>query len=480
MTITVVFDPPKPSDSPAVFDSKAFTLLGDLNSWSAQANALAVEVSQDQSALDAAVLAASNSAGTATTKAGEASTSATTATTQAGIATTQAGIATAQAGIATTKAGEASTSAANAASSAAAAAAALSTKVSKAGDTMTGPLTLASESIPLAANNLPSLRPSLLLDFANSRSVDPRITFTRASTATRTNSKGLIESVASNAPRIDFDPVTGECKGLLIEEQRTNLLLNSLIDGTNLGTQTVNVTAVAHTLSFYGTGSVTLSGAHSATVTGAGAYPTRQVLTFTPTAGSLVLTVTGDVKFAQLEAGTFPTSFIPTAAAQVTRAADVASMTGANFSSWYRQDEGTLCVDASIVGGAPTYYPAVLGLIGSNKDTDSIHIQWTASAGPIRAGVRVGGAPVADIPASVNKSRGSEFKAALAYKTNDFNAAFDGVQGTTDTSVSLPSIYAMTICEEVGYQPSGNFVVKKIAYYPKRLANAELQALTTP
>jgi hypothetical protein len=69
----------------------------------------------------------------------------------------------------------------------------------------------------------PIVRPSLLLDFVNTRGLDPRITFTRASTATRVNGKGQIETVAANVPRIDFDPVSGECKGSLIEEQRTNM-----------------------------------------------------------------------------------------------------------------------------------------------------------------------------------------------------------------------------------------------------------------
>ena len=45
---------------------------------------------------------------------------------------------------------------------------------------------------------------------------------------------------------------------------------------------------------------------------------------------------------AQLEAGSFATSYIPTVASQVTRAADVAVMTGTNFSSWYNQSEGTI------------------------------------------------------------------------------------------------------------------------------------------
>lgn len=72
MTITVVFDPPLPSDAPAVFNSKAFTTLGDLNDWSTEANALASDVTAKQTT---------------------ASDAATTATTQADIATNQAGLA---------------------------------------------------------------------------------------------------------------------------------------------------------------------------------------------------------------------------------------------------------------------------------------------------------------------------------------------------------------------------------------------------
>ena len=67
---------------------------------------------------------------------------------------------------------------------------------------------------------------SLNLDFINNPVVDPRVTFTRASSATRTNSDGLVELVSSNTPRFDYSPA-GVPKGLLIEEQRTNLLLYS-------------------------------------------------------------------------------------------------------------------------------------------------------------------------------------------------------------------------------------------------------------
>jgi hypothetical protein len=69
----------------------------------------------------------------------------------------------------------------------------------------------------------PVTRPSLLLDFANSKTVDRRITFTRSSSATYYDSQGILRYAVTDQPRIDHDPSTGECRGLLIEEQRTNL-----------------------------------------------------------------------------------------------------------------------------------------------------------------------------------------------------------------------------------------------------------------
>ena len=50
---------------------------------------------------------------------------------------------------------------------------------------------------------------------------------------------------------------------------------------------------------------------------------------------------------AQLEAGAFPTSYIPTTASTVTRSADLASMTGTNFSSWYNFNQGTFFTKAT-------------------------------------------------------------------------------------------------------------------------------------
>jgi hypothetical protein len=81
------------------------------------------------------------------------------------------------------------------------------------------------------SQNFPEERPSLNLNFAGSRTLDPRITFSRTSSATRVNGQGLIEVVPANTPRFDhsYDPVSGTVKslGLLIEEQRTNRVTNN-------------------------------------------------------------------------------------------------------------------------------------------------------------------------------------------------------------------------------------------------------------
>ena len=69
----------------------------------------------------------------------------------------------------------------------------------------------------------PTIKPSLNLDFANSRSLDSRITFERASGATYVGRDGLIKYAGSGEPRFDHDPITCECLGLMMESSRTNL-----------------------------------------------------------------------------------------------------------------------------------------------------------------------------------------------------------------------------------------------------------------
>jgi len=68
---------------------------------------------------------------------------------------------------------------------------------------------------------------SLQLNFMTPGVLDPRITFTRASTGTYFDSAGVMQTAGVNAPRWDYDPQTLQLRGLSIEEQRVNLILNS-------------------------------------------------------------------------------------------------------------------------------------------------------------------------------------------------------------------------------------------------------------
>jgi hypothetical protein len=315
--------------------------------------------------------------------------------------------------------------------------------------------------------------PRLALNFTTA-SLDSRVTFTRTgNTATVINSSGNIVSINANLPRFDFDPTTLICRGLLIEEARANALLNSLIDGTDLATQSVTVTAAARTLSFYGTGTVVLSGTHSATVVGTGAYPARTTLTFTPSAGSLTLTVTGTVQFAQLEAGAFATSFIPTAAAAVTRNADVATMTGANFSSWYNTSEGTFNVTASTFSNVATDKFIANANAGGFPNRFLCHF---ASANNMAINI------VKDSVSQVGMFSGAVVplntmsKATMAAKLNSFAISRDGLVPTTSASGLMPVGVDRLWIGSATTTAFLNGHIASIYYYPQRLINDETQA----
>ena len=317
--------------------------------------------------------------------------------------------------------------------------------------------------------------PRMALNFTTA-SLDSRVTFTRtANSATVTNSSGVIAAINANLPRFDFNPTTLVCNGLLIEEARTNLLLNSLINGTNLSTQLVTTAAVAQTLSFYGTGQIVLTGTSSATVVGTGAYPTRTTLTFTPTVGVLTLTVTGTVQYAQLEVGPFATSFIPTAASQVTRNADNATMTGTNFSSWYNATQGAFVVEGSHTNDAvsfPRFYCA-FGVAGADlievltlQPSDNLYYQIKTATVTQAAGTLF------------NPYVGQNIKAAVAYKANSIAAAATNGTILTDNVATVPTLTTLRFGAAFDGSALLNGYLKTFSYYPQRLINAEVQAFS--
>jgi hypothetical protein len=316
--------------------------------------------------------------------------------------------------------------------------------------------------------------PALDLNFL-SGTLDSRVAFSRASTATVIDSSGTIQTSAVNSPRFDFDPVTLTQRGLLIEEPRTNLFTTSLISGVPLVTQSVSVTAVPHTLSFYGTGTITLSGASVATVTGTGVYPNRRTITFTPILGVLVCTVVGTVQFAQLEVGSFATSFIPTGASPVARSADVANMTGTNFSSWYNQSEGTFMLTGSIFANQGATTVDFLQASDGLSNSIAIELAMFDLAFPFFA--------VSNTTTQASLDLGtltlnSVFNMIGAYKVNDFAGTMNGGSVQTDTSGTVPSGIVQL---GIGNRLSGTYMnghIRRIAYYNTRLSNAKLQTLT--
>lgn len=146
--------------------------------------------------------------------------------------------------------------------------------------------------------------------------------FTRASIGTRFNPSGVIVTEVANIPRVDYIPATSTVKGYLLERASTNLMLNS----ATATTQSYTVTAQSYTLSFYGTGTIALSGTFTGNLVGTGTA--RVSLTFTPTAGTLTQTVTGSCTNGQLETAGI-TSYIPTTATAVTRVIDASTITRA-------------------------------------------------------------------------------------------------------------------------------------------------------
>lgn len=307
------------------------------------------------------------------------------------------------------------------------------------------------------------------------------ITFTRASSKTYFDGAGTLRTAATNEPCIDYNPVTLVCKGLSIHEARTNVFLNSLADGTSLSTQSITVTAAPWTISFYGTGTITFSGAYTGSLVGTGGTA-RAISTFTPSAGTLTCTVSGTVKWANAELGASATPFIATAGATATRAADVASITGANFSSWYNQTEGTFVCRANIPQLTAASQFRRIWSANNGTFNEEITASYFLTGGVNRVYGYVMDNSVEQANLSTTNTAGDTtvgvtFGSAVAYKANDFAASHSGNSVLTDTSGTIPTPTTFYIGSLAGSsQINGH--IQSITYYPSRLLNAVLQGLS--
>jgi hypothetical protein len=175
---------------------------------------------------------------------------------------------------------------------------------------------------------------------------------------------------------------------------------------------------------------------------------------------------------AQLESGAFATSYIPTSGATAARAADVASISGSNFSSWYRQDEGTVFAEFNRPAAVTGLRSIAAVSDGGYNNRMTLR---TDSAVFMNSFVTTGGVNQATFPLAINS--GANNKAALAYATNDFNAGVNGVSGTNDTVGTVPVVDRLSIGAVLNAEPSCSYV-RRLTYWPTRLGNEVLQTIT--
>ena len=181
---------------------------------------------------------------------------------------------------------------------------------------------------------------------------------------------------------------------------------------------------------------------------------------------------------AQLEAGAFPTSYIPTTTTAATRSADVASITGTNFSSWYNQTEGTLLCNAKDAIVFPSslrhYADLTPNSLGYSISIVQSNAGYTGVGQNIVAGVYNSSLQAAiDLSAQTAEA----LRVAIAYKANDVSASRNGVLGTPDTVASLPTPDRLLIGSAATLRHC-NSPISRITYWPQRLPNSTLQAIT--
>jgi hypothetical protein len=174
----------------------------------------------------------------------------------------------------------------------------------------------------------------------------------------------------------------------------------------------------------------------------------------------------------------FATSYIPSFASQVTRAADNASMIGNNFARWYNVNEGTLFEDAVFSGRNTAgygYYTAFLQETGGVANI----IALTSDAGGAATRIRAENSESAILNMSPVVLLSGPVKSAVALQTNNFRLAVNGGLSAADTAGVVPTVTRFELKASVAGASPVLRCIRKIAYYPRRLSDTELQIITS-
>ena len=180
---------------------------------------------------------------------------------------------------------------------------------------------------------------------------------------------------------------------------------------------------------------------------------------------------------AQLEAGSYATSYIPTVASSVTRNADVISKTG--ISSLIGQTEGTIFYDGYFGNNTDEIY-LFLQSTGSTSIENSIYLVKDGTG--ISFKVWVGVTPQVSIQGGTF-ALGQRIKIAAAYKQNDFSLYINGTQIATDSLGNVPNCSNLHLGTYAGDPTNQIYIANKginsAQIYKTRLTNSELAQLTT-
>lgn len=291
------------------------------------------------------------------------------------------------------------------------------------------------------------------------------LTTTRATTATRINSSGLVENVATGIPRVDY---TNGVANILLEPQRTNRLLNS----ATVVTQTISTTGVACTVSFYGTGTITFSGTFSGSLVGTGVL-NRVILTFTPTAGNLVLTVSGTCTNGQLETGSYATSYIPTTTSTVTRNADLVTLNNIYTNNLITSAGGTWFIELvnnfSLVRDG---FGTLTIQTASSLADNGLIIKTYSSTGPTSRLLVV--KRIANVETQIYTTLTDRVKIAFDWNGTTADVFVNGVKIVANTSFAITNMnyFNASITDVPRY-------ITQMALFPTPLTDAECISLTT-
>lgn len=400
--------------------------------------------------------------------------------------------------------------------------------------------------------------PTLDISFLSTSTLDSRITLSRPSIGTYFDVTGTMRTAGNNVARFDFDPVTHAALGLLVEESRVNLALQSgnpsawtltaavvvsgattSPDGTTAGallredsTTAVHQAVPSDTIATSTQYTVTCfaklaAGARLLGINGGGLAAANLYPSFNLTTGSdvsvgtnanffhgispcgngwyrcwITWTTTNTTAFnvelhnapgnrnytgdntsgayvwgAQVEQGGFPTSYIPTTGATVTRQGDFYDITP--LGSWFVQGNGTMACDFMSYNYATAGGGCLLldDTVGNNTEKLTL-----SSAAPYQAGgaqSSAGSTTFNSNPLTI--SLGVVNKVAMAWQPGTSLFAANSVLAPNAAGGALPIGINRLRIGNIGGGVARvvNGYIRRVRYWPRALSSAELQQVTT-